>query len=263
MNDGRAPILRSMEGAAASRFQSVERMPAYLQVAEQLRQFIVDGKVAAGEELPTERELCAELGVSRTTIREAMRALQAQGLILARPAPKRPIVTPAENLLAGAFDLTLRLGHVSLFDVVQFRGMLELEAIDRALLGSDVNIWGAVRAAWTRMSGAVDDVSSFHGAYTDFHFELVRAAGNEMLVLTMQATLATLADHLGGAFRQVHDQRDGVEVLERIVHDHAQVLDALVASDSERARDLLRDHLNHFYNELLAVQPIPAAPEDL
>ncbi|HST38442.1 MAG TPA: winged helix-turn-helix domain-containing protein, partial [Conexibacter sp.] len=61
-------------------FSEVVRNPAYEQVAHQLREAILDGGFAPGDELPAERELCAQFGVSRTTVREALRALQAQGL---------------------------------------------------------------------------------------------------------------------------------------------------------------------------------------
>jgi GntR family transcriptional regulator, transcriptional repressor for pyruvate dehydrogenase complex len=63
-------------------FASVVRQPVYVQVADQIREAILSGELAAGTVLPAERELCEQFGVSRTTVREALRALQAQSLVV-------------------------------------------------------------------------------------------------------------------------------------------------------------------------------------
>jgi GntR family transcriptional regulator, transcriptional repressor for pyruvate dehydrogenase complex len=77
-------------------FNNVVRNPAYLQVTAQIKEAILDGSLAPGEPLPTERDLSAQFGVSRTTVREALRALQAQGLISgeSRTSPLRTTSRP-------------------------------------------------------------------------------------------------------------------------------------------------------------------------
>lgn len=68
---------------ATTPFEPVVRQPVYEQVAGQLREAILDGSLAPGTPLPSERELCERFAVGRTTIREALRSLQAQGLTVA------------------------------------------------------------------------------------------------------------------------------------------------------------------------------------
>ena len=70
-------------------FNEVTRSPVYVQVAEQLRAAIFAGELAAGAELPTERALSQAFGASRASVREALRVLQAQGLITTGGAPAR------------------------------------------------------------------------------------------------------------------------------------------------------------------------------
>ena len=64
-------------------FRGVVRTPVYMQVAAQIREAILDGRFGPGDSLPTERDLSTQFGVSRASVREALRALQAQGLITA------------------------------------------------------------------------------------------------------------------------------------------------------------------------------------
>jgi DNA-binding FadR family transcriptional regulator len=239
----------------------VVRNPAYLQVAEQLRDAILDGRFAPGDELPTERALSTEFSVSRTTIREALRVLEAQGLIMTRAAPFRPVVSDFVAPLAGVFEFMLRLGRVTTFDLVQYRGMLELEAIDRSVLERDAERWADARAALGRMHDSAHSVEPFLAAYNEFHRALVRAGGNDVLFLTMDAAQDALQDHLHDAFARIMSQYDGTNALERTVREHVELLQALEACDGPRARLVLRDHMNRFYTELLGTStPVADAP---
>jgi GntR family transcriptional regulator, transcriptional repressor for pyruvate dehydrogenase complex len=102
-------------------FKSVVRNPVYLQVATEIREAILDGRLVAGQPLPTERELTAEFGVSRATIREALRALQAQGLLSAGGDSNRAgrtVLPEAPTVLGDALGTLLRLRRISLKDLV-------------------------------------------------------------------------------------------------------------------------------------------------
>src|SRR3712207_3717315 len=99
-------------------FEGVVRRPVYEQVADQLREAILDGRLPAGAVLPAERELCEQFDVSRTSVREALRVLQAQGLAVAT-GPNAPLVVAgADTFAAGpgreALTHLLRLGRVPL-----------------------------------------------------------------------------------------------------------------------------------------------------
>ena len=70
-------------------FRHVARSLVYPQVADQIRAAIIEGELGPGEPLPTERRLCDQLGVSRASVREALRSLQAQGLVSERRSSPR------------------------------------------------------------------------------------------------------------------------------------------------------------------------------
>src|SRR4051794_32094779 len=109
--------------------QDLERRPVYEQVAQQLREQILSGELAPGSALPPERELCERFGVGRTTVREALRALQTKGLAVA-DGPTSPLrVVAADALttepLRDTLTHLLRLGRVPMDDLVGLRRALE------------------------------------------------------------------------------------------------------------------------------------------
>ncbi len=271
VQDSRGPdaerAVAEREGAASGPlgnggrpFRGVVRNPAYVQVADQIRQAIFDGTFAPGDELPSERELSVEFGVSRATVREARRALEAQGLLATgRSAPFKATVSALPDALAEVFESFLRFGRVSLFDVIQFRGILELEAVDRATLDTPTSDWQEMRAALERMQGVGEWTDQLDEAYLGFHLGLARSSGNEALYLTLHATQSILADHLRACFRDLAQERDADEQFARFCRDHAELLRALEAGDAPRARTLLLKQINDFSTQVLMTQA-PVSP---
>lgn len=232
-------------------YTEVVRRPAYEQVAEQLREAILSGALAPGSELPSERELTDRFGVARTTVREALRALQAQGLAVAeRPtAPLR--VVRAEALSAGpvadAFTHLLRLGAVPLADLVELRCALEGAAVSAAAGRRGVRL-DAARAEIEVMKGVGADVLAFEESDVRFHLALVEASGNEALLLVMQAVRGPVGAHLLASLRSLEDP---VPTLRKLTREHARILDAIAAREGGLASDRIGAHIRGLYKRSL------------
>ncbi|MEV4419538.1 FadR/GntR family transcriptional regulator [Patulibacter sp. NPDC049589] len=229
-------------------FQEVVRRPVYEQVAGQLRAAILDGDLGAGHVLPSERELCARFGVGRTTVREALRALQAQGLVVAA-GPTAPLrVTAADVLSAGpvgdAFTALLKLGQVPLGDLIELRRALEGAACAAAAVRSPPPDLSAARTALRAMDEAGDDVDRFEVADVAFHLALADASGNGALRLVMLAVRASVSEHLRVALHRLPDPDDE---LARLRREHAAILDAVDDGRAEDAERLVRDHVRDLY----------------
>jgi GntR family transcriptional repressor for pyruvate dehydrogenase complex len=231
--------------ATGGGFRNVVRNPVYTQVADQIRDAIASGQLLPGDALPTERELTARFGVSRTSVREALRTLEAEGWLSGRT------VATNEPSLSRDFGRLLQAGAISVFDLVYFRSMLEREGIVKAALQDDPTRWDPVRAALDDMGAARDSVERFLAAYLTFHLALVVAGGNRIAALMMQATHAALDDHVRECFRQVATGPRGAATLDVLHDEHVEILDAAEASDASRACDLLDAHFRHFYATLL------------
>ena len=114
-------------------FDGVSRNPLYLQVAESIREAIIAGTLSPGDALPTERDLSESFGVSRASVREALRALQAQGLVVV----DRLTVAHGGRRGRGAHArdamvTLLRLNGVGVDDLMEFRSQLEGGALAAA-----------------------------------------------------------------------------------------------------------------------------------
>lgn len=235
---------------------AVVRDPAYVQVARQLREAILDGRLRPGDELPAERELCAQFGVSRTTVREALRALQAQGLAVTT-GPTAPLRVPAPEQLGtgpvreGLVHL-LRLGRVPLGDLVELRCALESAAVAAAATAPAAPM-GQAHAAIEEMRGAVGDPEAFEQADVRFHMALVAASGNEAIQLVMLAVRDSISAHLLDALRA---EPAPARTAAQLIRQHEAILAAVEAGDARDAEQLVRDHVMAFYR---AAAPAAAA----
>lgn len=244
------PDPQSGPGVAASPslgdgFKQVVRAPVYMQVAEQLREAIFDGRLGAGEALPTERELAESFGISRASVREALRALQAQGLLRGGGAGASAVV--ADDLERSARDVLttlLRLKQVEVSDLVDLRCLLEMAAAERAAHRRDHARLAEAREAVEAMDDGAMGIEEFDGADVRFHVALVRASGNEAMHLVMLSLREPVAAHLLGALRT---QSEPHKTLRRLAAEHAAILEAVEAGEGERAAILIERHIRGFY----------------
>jgi GntR family transcriptional repressor for pyruvate dehydrogenase complex len=232
----------------ANDFKAVSRTPLYLQVAEQIRRAIIAGEIAPGDELPTERELAETFGVSRASVREALRSLRAEGLLVGAGAPSRSVVAhhldqPAREALANL----LRLRGVNLDDLVELRCLLETAALERAAHNPDQKRLAEAKAALEQMLASDPTIEDFDEADVRFHTALVRASGNEAMHMIMLALRDPVEQHLLEALR---GEPDPDQVLARLAREHARILEAVEAGEGDRAAKLVERHIRRYYGSV-------------
>jgi GntR family transcriptional regulator, transcriptional repressor for pyruvate dehydrogenase complex len=228
-----------------SAFREIVRNPVYTQVAEQLREAILVGELRPGEPVPTERELAESFGVSRASVREALRALQAQGLIVSTGSPTRSVVAQTvDEPVREALVNLLRLNGVDLADLVDLRCVLETAAVREAAERRDPELLADARRALEDMNGGKVGIEEFDEADVRFHVALARASGNEAMHLVMTALRGAAARHLLDSLRA---RRDPEPTLRRLARQHAQILEAVEGGDADAAAALIEVHIRGFY----------------
>jgi DNA-binding FadR family transcriptional regulator len=226
-------------------FNEITRSPVYLQVAAQLREAIMSGELASGEALPTERALAESFGASRASVREALRVLQAQGLITSGGAPAPSVVADGtEPSAREALVALLRLNRVALDDLVELRCLIESAALVAAAESPDPEPLAEARRALDEMEGPDVDIESFDEADVRFHVSLVRASGNEAMHLVMLAVRDAVSRHLLEALRA---QANPERTLGRLRDEHAAILTAVEGGEGDRAATLVERHIRRFY----------------
>jgi DNA-binding FadR family transcriptional regulator len=227
-------------------FAGVVRTPVYLQVAAQIRAAIFEGRFGPGESLPTERELAEACGAGRPSVREALRALQAEGLIITGGAPTRAVVARALDRPArDALVNLLRLKRVDVGELIDLRRVIEAAALRRAAERRDGARLDEARQAIADMSAEGISLAAFDEADVRFHVALVRASGNEAMHLMMLALRDPVAEHLLAALTDLPDPR---AVIARLIDEHQAILEAIEAADGDRGAALIEEHIRAFYD---------------
>ncbi|PLR60969.1 GntR family transcriptional regulator [Pseudomonas sp. QC2] len=203
------------------------------QALEQLRLRITEGRWAIGERLPTEPELSAELGISRNTVREAMRVLAFSGLIEIRQGDGSYLRSMTDPL--GAMRA---LSHCTLEQAQETRQILEVEAVGLAALRRTEDDLNALREA-LETSGELyhGHLEAYISADLVFHKHLVDAAHNPALSELYQYFSRIVAAQLRQTLN-ISPRRQAVFDL------HIALLDAVENQDPERAKSLCRQLIN-------------------
>jgi GntR family transcriptional regulator, transcriptional repressor for pyruvate dehydrogenase complex len=223
-------------------FDAIVRSPMYLQVAQRIREAILSGALQPGDALPTEHDLSEQFGVSRPTVREALRALQTQGLIVGGSRSTVQSGAPT-GPLREALGYLIRLEHISLQDLIELRCALETEAVRRAARAPAPAVEDARRAV-ADMQKTNGTVAAFDEADIRFHIALAAASGNEAIRLIMVGVRDAIAAHLRDALAQ---DPNASETMTMLADEHGDILEATVAGDVKRATTLIRRHIEQFY----------------
>ncbi|SBS77078.1 GntR domain protein [uncultured Mycobacterium sp.] len=218
------------------------------QVADQLRRRILLGELADGSILPKEDELLREFPVSKPSLREAMRILEAEGLLRVRRGKLGGAVVRRPNAANVAYTIGLVLGSqdVSLSDVGGALRQMEPACAALCAERSDRNrtVVPALRQLHAEAVDAADDFQSAISASRRYHEALVAYCGNQTMIMLAGALETLWSAHEQSWSTQVSDHSI-VPVDERlaVLEEHRQVIDAIEAGDSRRAHDLAAAHL--------------------
>jgi GntR family transcriptional repressor for pyruvate dehydrogenase complex len=193
-----------------------------------------------GAVLPSEAELAASMGVSRLTVREAFRSLQARGLISVSKG-RRPTVLSLNSAPVGDFFASaVRQDPRRLLDLLEVRRALEVHAAALAASRAARSSLSAMEASIAAMRAGRDDRAQFNAADLRFHETLAAATGNQMLILLIEA----LAEPLDYSRQRSWDGHlaQGLHV-DQVIEQHASILEAVRRGDAADAVALMQTHL--------------------
>jgi DNA-binding FadR family transcriptional regulator len=211
-------------------------------LADELRADITSGRLQPGERLPPEPELCVKTGVSRSTVREALRLLASQHLIVTtRGVTGGSFVShpDAEQLgegLATGFTLLTASAGVGLADLLELRRALEVPAAGLAALRRDDEHLIELRGAY--FDPSIDDFETMMAAHAAFHLAVAKATGNPLFELVgrplYHATYGEdVTDNLPPGYWAQIDA------------DHRQMVECIAARNAEAATRMAADHLGY------------------
>lgn len=203
-------------------------------LAEELRDRILSGELAEGERLPVEEDLTAQFGVARTTLREALRVLESQGLItIRRGRGGGPVVThPDLEPISTALAISLQLQGTSVSDLDDVWRLIEPQIAGRLARDHRSADLDALRAAIDVAADAAerDDAMAFGLAAAGVHEALVESSGNRTLT-----TLTKLLQQMVRAYYTRNTDRFDQPLMRRAVRGYRKLLDLIEAGDEAGA----------------------------
>lgn len=209
---------------------------------------IAGRRLVLGDRLPGERALAEQLGVSRTSVREAIRILEALGVVRAGvgsgPDAGTIIIADPAAALGSALRLHTATSHLPVHDVVQTRVLLESWAAGHADPASPSLAEAA--ALLERMDEAGSDIAAFLRLDALFHVALAEAAGN-LVIGTIMASLREAIERY--ALELTINLPDWESTAARLRSEHRGIVDAVRSGRPEEASRLVREHIEGYYAE--------------
>lgn len=206
-------------------------------VAQRLLDKIITANLKPGSNFGTEADLLAQFDVSRPTLRESLRILEAQGVLELRPGPKGGIIVrkPGMDVLAHSFSVYLRLHDVPFLEVLKAREAIEPPLAAAAALARTDGDLAGLQASVDRMTAAGSE-AEFIEENREFHSLVARAGGNEVMRI-FWSTISILAS----------GERHGITYSpanrRHVVDAHQSIVDAIRDRDSRLAEDRMRAHI--------------------
>jgi GntR family transcriptional repressor for pyruvate dehydrogenase complex len=229
------PERRSADGL----FVPVAVTRASSAIVDQIRTAIVTGRVKQGDRLPPERELASQFGVSRVTVRDALRALEATGLVEIRVGARGGafVSAPTGSLVGQTMSDMMMMAAVSPDDVVEARLLVELGTVTLACSRATDEDLEALRALDERAHEELDAGTYTRELSWEFHALLSQATHNEAVEGLAQSFRDSLSMHPV----RVREPRDRSFVA--TVAEHRRILRAVERHDHQRARREMANHL--------------------
>ena len=213
-------------------------------VASHLRRQIVLGELAEGDQLPPESVLMEQFGVSRPTLREAFRILEAEGAITVRRGVRggARVQTPDIEVAARQVGLVLQYRGTLLSDVYDVRTVLESSAARMAARRRTSADLARLQEAVQRHQESVDDPGASFTADAEFHRLIVEMSGSETLqvLVGMVGNIIREGDR---SYAESHDWQHEQELAKIAIRAHTRLVELIRKRSSEEAEELWRKHL--------------------
>ena len=230
---GSAP--RAAGGMAVYKLVRTSRL--YEQIVQQIEESILKGELKAGDQLPAERELAQRFGVSRTAVREAVKALREKGLVEAYSGRGTFITDGTSQAVRQSFDLMVKIGQPEgSTHLAEVRSILEPGIAALAASRAEESDLAVLREAVAVMDRSHHDPDAYIEADLDFHLALAEAAGNPLILSLIDSIVGLLREQRMRIFNVAGGPGRGQ-------FHHKRILEAMEHRDPEKASEAMRAHL--------------------
>jgi len=218
----------------------IDTDPTYKRVARAIEEAIMSGRLKSGDRLPTETELAGQLGVNRSTVREAIRALENSDLVTRADGKRLVVRVPQPSQVAWVNTRALGLMHVSFLELWEVQLVLEPFAASVAAGRIAPELMEALRANVAGLRENLEDDERVIESDIEFHRLIAQAASNAALNLVSEPLRVLLFSATISLYPAVPQARH------RLLAAHSAILDEIEAGNAEGARRWMERHIQDF-----------------
>lgn len=239
-----------MSETTPSEWQPLPRLRTHEQVVAEIENRLNSGKLKAGDRLPPERQFAEALGVSRGAVREALRILEAIGVVEAGtgsgPTSGSRIVKDSTVGMGMVLRIHLQLASFTQDDLIETRLMLERLTCHKAAVVADSEQLDELRKLVAEMREP-HAVSVYNDLDTAFHVGIAQMSGNGLAAAMMAAMREAMRQAMVAGFENLDDP---AATMQAVTDEHQLILDAIAGGDGDAAAELVTKHIMGFYHVL-------------
>lgn len=211
-------------------------------LADRLREMILDEGLPEGTPLPTERELVAQSGLSRGSVREALRVLETEGLIVTKAGRNggSAIRRPSRESISRSFELFLRSHGVRFDALIEARELVEPAAARLAALHRTDEDIAELKQIHRELESISDNAAKFAKVNLKWHLAVVKASKNELLITFIGAISRPI--YAATEYQSLNTE----ELRREVLRVHGRVLDAIIEGDGDAAYRRMQRHINAY-----------------
>ena len=217
------------------------------QVIDQIKSLLSSGDLRPGSRLPSERQLAEQLGMSRPSLREALRALEFAGVLENRMG-EGVFVTDGSGILSNNLQMSHLIQQYALTEMIEVRKVIETATVHFAVMRASDEDVEAVRRVHEDSKKQLSNKEAFILLDYAFHKAIAEAGGNSLLVTMLQTMRQMMSDFNTELLSTVKGRK-------QVVAHHEEILAAIEKRDLERASDSLTNHLNNIVHSMRAHMP--------
>jgi len=218
-------------------YRAIKTSRLYEQIVQQVEESILKGQLKPGDQLPAERDLAQRFGVSRTAVREAVKALREKGLVEAYSGRGTFVTNGTSHAIRQSLDLMIRINQQEGWThLAELRYILEPEIAALAAPRIEEQLLATMREAVAAMERSLHDPDAYVEADLDFHLALAESAGNPLVLSLLDSIVGLLREQRSRIFNVAGGP-------ERGQFHHKRILAAVEARDADAAREAMRAHL--------------------
>jgi GntR family transcriptional regulator, transcriptional repressor for pyruvate dehydrogenase complex len=220
-------------------FEAIKNTKVFDQVIGQIKELIRQGDLKCGDKLPSERDMCEQLRVSRTSIREALRALEMLGIIEARQGGGNYIKEQFEDSFFEPLSLTFLLHGSNIDEVIKFRQMMEPQAAGEAAVRRSEEQLEEMKRLLCELKTTENETVSA-AIDKQLHYKIIEASGNKLVAYTMYAVSALVEEYIINTRSSMIKNPENKSLL---YEQHDNIIHAIEKQDSAEAIRAMSEHL--------------------